>query len=281
MALDDEINQLYQLPLAEFTAARNALAARAGARGAEIRRLPKPNAAAWAVNQIFWKRAKTRDRLVSASRQLQRAHAQQLAGQSADTASAEALHRAAINAAGAGAREILEQAGESASAATLDAVRETLQTVVWQDLDGRLSRPLKPSGLEALMALKAGARSGGRAADVVAFRRPAPGPPPAESRDARAKREAAERQREAARVSRDLEAARKAERTAQAALARAQKLTDAADRERSRLTDAIEAVTARLQDLRADVDAARKAAQQATDARGRLDARLEELQDRS
>jgi hypothetical protein len=34
--LDDEIARLYQLPLSEFTAARNLLARNAGARAAEI-----------------------------------------------------------------------------------------------------------------------------------------------------------------------------------------------------------------------------------------------------
>ncbi len=47
--MDDQIVQLYQLPLDQFTTARNALAKGAGPRSAEIKGLEKPNAAAWAV----------------------------------------------------------------------------------------------------------------------------------------------------------------------------------------------------------------------------------------
>ena len=58
VALDTEIDRLYQLPLDEFTAARNALAKEvAGPRSRmpEIRRLvQKPPLAAWAINQVYW-----------------------------------------------------------------------------------------------------------------------------------------------------------------------------------------------------------------------------------
>jgi hypothetical protein len=50
-SLDDEIDTLYQQPLSAFVRERDALAKRAGAEGATIRRLEKPSAAAWAVNQ--------------------------------------------------------------------------------------------------------------------------------------------------------------------------------------------------------------------------------------
>ena len=53
--LDDQIDRLYQLPLDEFTSARNALAKEAGPEAAAIKRLEKPNTAAWAINQLFWK----------------------------------------------------------------------------------------------------------------------------------------------------------------------------------------------------------------------------------
>jgi hypothetical protein len=52
--LDARIDQLYQLPLEEFTSARNALAKDAGADAARVRALTKPPIAAWAVNQLHW-----------------------------------------------------------------------------------------------------------------------------------------------------------------------------------------------------------------------------------
>lgn len=275
MSIDHDIDGLYQLPLSEFVAARNALAARAGARAAEIRRLPKPNAAAWAVNQIYWHRPKTRERLATASRRLRTAHAHRLAGKPADVADAETAHRAAISTALADARDRLTQAGDAASPATLQAVAETLETVVWQELDGRLSRPLKRTGLEALAALKGGSLAGrGTPAEIVAFRKVAPPAHPTESKAERTARETAARRREAVAMTRERQRARAAERRAAAALARAQKLVDAADRERTRLMDALEQATSRLQDRRADVDRTRQESQRATAERVRLDERL-------
>ena len=52
---DDRIAELYQGPLDEFTAARNALAKETG--DSAIKKLEKPNLAAWAVNQLYWQRA--------------------------------------------------------------------------------------------------------------------------------------------------------------------------------------------------------------------------------
>ena len=54
--VDEEIAGLYQLPLADFTAARNALAKQAGARASEVKALQKPPVAAWAINQLYWQR---------------------------------------------------------------------------------------------------------------------------------------------------------------------------------------------------------------------------------
>ena len=56
---DDLIDQLYQLPLDEFTAARNALAKSSGQ--ASLKALEKPTLAAWAVNQLYWHQRATYD----------------------------------------------------------------------------------------------------------------------------------------------------------------------------------------------------------------------------
>ena len=65
--MGDRIDQLYRLPLDQFTPARNALAQAAGPRAAEIKALEKPNAAAWAVNQLFWRDRAIYDELIAAS----------------------------------------------------------------------------------------------------------------------------------------------------------------------------------------------------------------------
>ena len=109
MAADIEsgIDQLYEQPLGEFTAFRNALAGRAGARAAEIKKLQKPNAAAWAVNQLYWKQRRIYDKLLTAAERLRAAHGKRLAGEKADVATAEAAHRAALDAALGATRSLL------------------------------------------------------------------------------------------------------------------------------------------------------------------------------
>ena len=83
--LDAEIDRLYQLPLAEFTGARNELAKQPGKRGAEIKALAKPPVAAWGVNQLYWHRRPEYDALVDAAQELRRAHAAVLAGKAGGT----------------------------------------------------------------------------------------------------------------------------------------------------------------------------------------------------
>jgi hypothetical protein len=62
-----EIDRLYQLPLGEFTPARNALAKELGKTDARIKNLQKPNVPAWAVNQLYWRERPLYDRLIKAS----------------------------------------------------------------------------------------------------------------------------------------------------------------------------------------------------------------------
>ena len=53
---ESRIDALFQLPLDEFTAARNALAKEAGKDAPALKQLTKPPVAAWAVNQLYWER---------------------------------------------------------------------------------------------------------------------------------------------------------------------------------------------------------------------------------
>ena len=82
--IETEVDRLYQLPPDEFTAARNALAKEAGADRAEVRGLGKPPIAAWAVNQLYWKRRDVYDPLIAASIELRKHHKAVLAGRTAD-----------------------------------------------------------------------------------------------------------------------------------------------------------------------------------------------------
>ena len=100
-SVDDDVEGLFRLPLSEFTAARNALAARvkkAGDAGTAegIKSLTKPSVAAWAVNQLFWKHRIAFDRLLDAGERFRKAQTAQLAGKSADIRAPLEARRAAL-----------------------------------------------------------------------------------------------------------------------------------------------------------------------------------------
>src|SRR5262249_10627193 len=75
--LDEEIDALFRLPLAEFTPARNALAARLKKLGRAIdvqrvKSLPKPPAPAWAVNQLYWQNPRAIDQLIAVTERVRK-----------------------------------------------------------------------------------------------------------------------------------------------------------------------------------------------------------------
>ncbi len=79
-ALEHDIDRLYQLPLDEFTAARNALAKEAGAEGSRIKTLAKPPVPAWAVNQLYWRNGDVWNALIEAAENARRVHKALLSG---------------------------------------------------------------------------------------------------------------------------------------------------------------------------------------------------------
>src|ERR1051325_10512067 len=73
--LDDEIDDLFRLPLAEFTGARNALAARLKKEGRSndaerVKLLGKPSVSAWTVNQLYWNHREAFDKLIATGKRL-------------------------------------------------------------------------------------------------------------------------------------------------------------------------------------------------------------------
>src|SRR5207248_6696550 len=84
-ALDREIDQLFALPLEQFTAARNQLARRLKQEGKpddaeRVRTLPKPSSAVWAINQAARADREAVRALLKAGEELRRVQARALAG---------------------------------------------------------------------------------------------------------------------------------------------------------------------------------------------------------
>src|SRR6266705_402343 len=102
--LDSELDRLYGLPLEEFTAARNELAARLRKAGQteaseRVRSLRKPSVAVWAVNRLARRHPGDLETLVNAGQRLRDAQGAALRGQgSDDVRAAAAAERDALRA---------------------------------------------------------------------------------------------------------------------------------------------------------------------------------------
>jgi hypothetical protein len=279
--LDADIDALYAGALTDFTNARNALAKRAGDRAAEVRALAKPNAAAWAVNQLYWHERAVFDALVKASQAKRDAVVRQLGGKSVDAGAADARHRAALDKAVNTATAFLKRAGDSATAATIDAIRHTLDAVPSPDINGRLTRPLEPIGFSVLSGLVASAGSVKHTrppADVVVMKRPGAGNGAAAKKAAdAARREAAERKRERASAEKELAAATSREREATAAFNKAKHALEQADRRIASLEQELTDVRRSIGDLQDAASRARLAVNDAAAARVTIERRLKIL----
>src|SRR5919201_6293703 len=83
-SLEQELDELYGLPLDEFTAARNELSKRLKREGDEraedVRRLAKPTVAVWTINQLARREPLAVRRLLAAGAALRKAQERALGG---------------------------------------------------------------------------------------------------------------------------------------------------------------------------------------------------------
>lgn len=239
--LDTQIDRLFQLPLAEFTAARNALARQAGADGAAIKALSRPPVAAWAVNQLYFRDQDTYDALVAASTELRQTHKAVLEGRKADLRSATREHDLALDAAVKRTVALMQDAGQPVTDTTRHAIVNTLRALPSDDPPGRLTRTLAPGGFEVLAGISlhpggGGATTKARKPDPAKSRHSRRAPAAkASTEDKEAQEAARERERRAAaeRALRDAEHhARQAEFAAARAAREAAKATERLERAR-------------------------------------------------
>ena len=268
--LEAQIDRLYQLPLEEFTAARNALAKEAGREGAAIKQLAKPPVPAWAVNQLYWDRRAAYDTLVDAAERMRKAHKAVIEGRRGDLRAAGREHDLALDAALKSTVDLLKERGQTVTDASRHAILNTLRALPGEEAPGRLSRALAPGGFEMLAGVKpkkgsSGPQIGGsvgpeagRSADP---RTQGPKDPRTdkEARQ-RAERDAAERairdaehrarraEFETARAVRDASKAEKRREEARQALERAQEEAAAADRDAAAALRAREAAERKSRD---------------------------------
>lgn len=151
-------DELYQVPLEAFVAARDALAARLKAAGdkagaAEVKGLRKPSVPAWAANQVVWRAGAEWARLQAAAAGLRRAHE---GGDSSVLRRAIREQREALLACEARAAAALAEDGHAAPPTVLRKVSGTLLALAHAApgaLAGRLAQEMAPPGFDALAGL--------------------------------------------------------------------------------------------------------------------------------
>ena len=154
-ALDAKIDDLYKLPLGEFTGARNALAKSLSKDDAKIvKALEKPTVVPWAVNQVYWRARSTYDRLMKSGEKLRTAQIAALEGRKADVREASEAHRRAIADAVAEGERLSAEAGARPGTDALARTFESLSLATSPPkAPGRLTDALQPAGFEALAGL--------------------------------------------------------------------------------------------------------------------------------
>jgi len=267
--LEDQIDQLYQLPLEEFTAARNALAKESGA--SEVKKLERPNLAAWTVNQLYWRDRKAYDAVTKAAEKMRAAYKQMLAGKSVDVRGAEEIHQDALKEAKQAARRLLEEGGHPNPDVVMMPVAETLDALPGEERPGRLTKPLRRTGFNVLEGLPISAKAG------TAKPKPAAATSKESEVPASERRASEPEARELAMTRERLRFAESAEREAEAALDRAKRTLERTERTRERvereLQEAVEAEKA----VAKEVAAAEKALEKAAAERDRLEKKLQTL----
>ena len=158
---------LYGLPLDEFTTARNRLAkelTKAGDRqeAERVKALRKPSAPAWLVNQLVRRRKKASNDLLRAGERLRRAQEKALGGSGRSALEkAVSAERQAVENLVTAAREIAGESGVKASDANLARVQSTLHAVSLDDEvreafeGGEMVEGHEATGIDALALMAA------------------------------------------------------------------------------------------------------------------------------
>lgn len=247
---DSALDALFQLPLADFTAERNALASRLkkGGRAPEaerVKKLPKPPATAWAVNQVYWRHPKDVERLLAIGEKVRKAQT----GKGADLRTLLEERRALVSELTMRAAVILRNGGHADSQDAMRRMTINVESLAaWGSSNpdaqaGRLTADLEPLGFDGLAALLDGKRL--EPAKVLQFRSKA---------DSRKNEEAA-----AAARAQALEALEVAEKS----LAAAQREADRADAALAKVEARVETIEQQRQEIDARAKEARDAARAA------------------
>jgi hypothetical protein len=241
--------ELFALPLDDFTAARNALARRLKQEGdadaaEQVRGLAKPSVAAWAVNQLARREPEAVRSLLNVAARLRSAQERSLQGERAadELRAAQSEEREVIRGLAQRAGELLRESDRPASGTTLEKVSSLLRAAAVSEpgrtalREGRLTGDVEVTGFDAFAGLevpKGRRRQAARPGDDLAERR-------------RQKREAEQRRKRLQKQVRELTARAEA---AESEAEKARKAADEAEAEAAERRHQADAAAAELAEL--------------------------------
>ena len=181
--LEDDIDALFRLPVAEFTSARNALAAQLKQKGRQneadrVKMLGKPSISAWAVNQLYWHHREAFDQLITTAKGFRTGRTPRRGGKVAGMRDSLDARREALLQLLDLATTLLQDAGHNPSQDTLRRVTTTLEAMSAYALlpggptPGRLTHDVDPPSFESLASLMSGG------SNVEGFQEAESTPPP-------------------------------------------------------------------------------------------------------
>jgi hypothetical protein len=159
--LGAEVNALFMLPLAEFTAARNSLATRLKLDGRAndanlVKTLAKPSISAWAANQLYWHHRDSFEQLLATGQRFRQAQTARGGAKLADIRGSLDARREALSHLSDLATRLLQDAGHNPTPETIHRITTTLEALSAYGshadgpTPGRLTQDVDPPGFDSL-----------------------------------------------------------------------------------------------------------------------------------
>jgi len=167
--LEDDVDALFKLPLAEFIGARNDLAAqlkrdRRSDDATLVKSLAKPSVTAWAVNQLYWKHHQAFETLLAAGKRFRQVQTSTRSSKAAEMRESLNARREALLVLSELVTSLLSDAGHNPTADTIHRINTTLEAISAHTSPsegptlGRLTHDVDPPGFESLASFVPGKR---------------------------------------------------------------------------------------------------------------------------
>jgi hypothetical protein len=165
--IENEVDDLFRLPMADFIDARKSLATRLkkdghAAEAESVKALTKPSVSAWTVNQLYWHHRAEFDQLIVAGQRFRKAQTSRQAAKVADMRDALDDRRDALAILSDLATTVLHDAGHNPTLDMIRRITTTLEAISAYEflpdgaIPGRLTKDVDPPGFESLASFMPG-----------------------------------------------------------------------------------------------------------------------------